>query len=161
MQLSSSKYLKKCLYAEPYKIGKEIDILRKGEKRRSKDYPAVIVGAECQRITKIGRSRSRYALTGSKKDELHPLLVDALGKAGSKILGKKTNLFDVITKKGKKYFFGTCAEDDASDEIIKEYEIKNNPSKFTKLNSISFTTPIRPRTIGKKNWCVVCKTIFS
>lgn len=146
MKFNSSGLLRNKLYLE-------VGAVRNVVKKSNAKFPSMMIGAEYQKIMKIGRS-------GRKGIVLHPLLISELKKAAKHLVGQTVTPPTLINNKsGYVYFFGTCAEDDASNELIRQYESRY--IKFTHLRNIVFTKAIRPRTMGKKSCCVVCKKVFS
>lgn len=151
--------LKRKVLCEADKIRKEVKSKRKGKEIRDKDYPKVIIGAKYNKICFVGRSHS--GTTGSHRKQLPPILNKALERAGDKLLRKPINPIKVEFYKDERYFFGTCAEDDASSKIIDSCgKYCRLVTKIEELKKIDFTTPLRPKTLQKKNYCKVCKQVF-
>lgn len=129
-----------------------------------KDYAAMIIAAKYKNFKEVGRSRSMDSPTGSHREELHPLLEDALKQAGRDLLKREINIFKYVKVGKKRYFFGSCAEDDVAHKIITKYESSSHKYKkpqFKNLNEICFTRAYRPRTLEREECCIVCRTIFS
>lgn len=168
MKLVTEGKLERMLGSEKNVIIKEINAYRTQKKkhkiRYEKDYPAVIIAAQYNKIMKVGRSRSMNAITGNHRNDLHELLKSALMQAGKDLLKSKITISKFEEVEKKRYYFGTCAEDDVADKIIKKYESSSRKRKkrlFKNLNEICFTKARRPRTWEIIPCCDVCQEIFS
>jgi len=104
--------------------------------KRSKLYPAVVVGAEKSKVKSVGLS----GLLNS---------VDMANK-----LNKKLKSLGTLYKKRNGNSLGCCAEVNAANDVLVK-----QPS--LKLAQIVFSTPIRPRTMQKIKICKNCKQTFS
>lgn len=168
MKFVTEGKLQRMLGNEINVIIKEINAYRTQKKKHKilyeEDYPAVITAAKYNQCRKVGRSRSMNALTGNHRNDLHELLKSALIQAGKELLKRKITIFKFEEVGKKRYFFGTCAEDDVADKIIKKYESSSHKYKklqFKNLNEIYFTKARRPRTWEIIPCCDVCQEIFS
>ena len=132
------------------------------------DLPTMAAGCEFVGLTKVGFSGKK----GKKRrsDIIKPfddLLLTAFkpfnrgNKKLPRIVFKKrrkpNNQYETTSE--VKWFVGTCAEDNAANQIL--YGLKGNPNKPTNLRTLTFAHPVRPRTLKRERMCEVCRTFFT
>ena len=140
----------------------------KGLRGNGYDLPTMAAGCEYAGLTKVGFSGKK----GKKRrsDIIKPfddLLFTAFkpfnrgNKKLPRIVFKKrrkpNNQYETTSE--VKWFVGTCAEDNAANQIL--YGLKGNPNKPTNLRTLSFAQPVRPRTLKRERMCEVCRTLFT
>lgn len=59
---------------------------------------------------------------------------------------------------GGKRFVGTCAEDDAANSLMKVF--KDCCNKYIDIDTLYFSLAIVPKTLKRKKYCDVCRSIF-
>ena len=132
------------------------------------DLPTMAAGCEFAGLTKVGFSGKK----GRKRrnDIIKPfdvLLLTAFkpfnrgNKKLPRIVFKKrrkpNNQYETTSE--VKWFVGTCAEDNAANQIL--YGLKGNINKPTDLKALTFAYPVRPRTLKRERMCEVCRTLFT
>lgn len=132
------------------------------------DLPTMAAACEYAGLMKVGFSGKK----GKKRrsDIIKPfdnLLLAALkpfnrcNKKLPRIVFKKrkkpNNQYETTSE--VKWFVGTCAEDNAANQIL--YGLKEDPKKPTDLKTLSFAHPVRPRTFKRERMCEVCRTLFA
>ena len=140
----------------------------KGLRGNGYDLPTMAAGCEYAGLTKVGFSGKK----GKKRrsDIIMPfdnLLLTAFkpfnrgNKKLPRIVFKKrrkpNNQYETTSE--VKWFVGTCAEDNAANQIL--YGLKGNPNKPTNLRTVTFAHPVRPRTLKRERMCEVCRTLFT
>ena len=129
---------------------------KKIEQKKFDFYPAIIVNCKYRNEMHNGRSNAgtkkvKRSYTDTKNfTDCHKRLATELFK-----LKKTCKNFQA----NKKLYFGTCAEDDASNKILVACDNNQTPQP-TKLSDLKFTTAIRPRTREKEKYCTICEKIF-
>ncbi len=103
--------------------------------KRSKNYVAMVVGAEFSRTKSVDKSKLLCS-------------TDMV----SKLKNRLKSLGNLYSKKNGNTI-GCCAEVNAGNDILKKKPNLN-------LNQIRFSTPIRPRTQQKMKMCYNCKQTF-
>lgn len=143
------------------KVISDVRYLRRVEGKNNKDdrdYPAVIVVGEYEGYSTCGRSMGshlqRYAIM---ERFFSTSLCDALICAEKHFLQEESyQLPTAVNRYGINYYFGTCAEDDVANQLLKySRRLRNIP-----LNNIRLTAPVRPRTNQRVDYCCVCDHIF-
>lgn len=142
------------------KVLSDVRYFRIIENRNSRDdfdYPAVIVaGADKRFRIECGRSmRSHLAHYHIRERELNPSLCQLLRMRYISSVGAYAPSLPTIHKvNGTKLYFGSCAEDDVVSKLFPKDVIDFK-------NDIYLSTPVRPRTNERIDYCPVCKSIFS
>ena len=126
------------------------------------DLPTMAAGCEYAGLTKVGFSGKK-----GKKGRNDDLLLTAFkpfnrgNKKLPRIVFKKrrkpNNQYKTTSE--VKWFIGTCAEDNAANQIL--YGLKGDPNKPTDLKTLTFAHPVRPRTLKRERMCEVCRTLFN
>lgn len=114
-------------------------------------FPKVIVNCKFGNCLQNGRSKSGKATINRSFNKLpgcNPFIADRILYLKRLTLKYKYN--------GSILYFGSCAEDDAANNILAN--IKN--IKPSKLSDFSFTSAIRPRTGEERKYCAVCERVF-
>ena len=121
-----------------------ISFAKKIKKSTKKDYPAMVIACmdNSQRFVEKDTSKSHFS--GKLNAQLRNLLLVKLGGD----CGEKSNITNC------KNFIGSCAEVHAVNRLLKKM---NNSCD---INKIIFSTPIRPRTMQKKDYCSNCRLTF-
>lgn len=139
-----------------------------GLRGKGYDLPTMAAGCEYAGLMKVGFSGKKGKRRRS--DIIKPfdgLLLTALkpynrcNKKLPRIVFKKrrkpNSHYETTTE--VKWFVGTCAEDNAANQIL--YRFKRNPNKPTDLKTLTFAHPVRPRTLKRERMCEVCRTLFT
>ncbi len=139
-----------------------------GLRGKGYDLPTMAAGCEYAGLTKVGFSGKK----GKRRrcDILMPfddLLLTAFkpynrgNKKLPRIVFKKrrkpNNQYETTSE--VKWFVGTCAEDNAANQIL--YDLKSDSNKPTDLKALTFAHPVRLRTLKREKMCEVCRTLFT
>ena len=165
--------LQKKLYKEILLKKKELEEYRKkgGDAHTESDLPCMAAGCEYAGVQKCGfSSHSKHI---SRPDIHYPfdtLLHDALMQQAPDVPKLPFVVFSkkripvayangaIKYKRVVKKFVGTCAEDNASNSVLYELPKRQRPES---LKQLTFTHPLRTRTLEREKMCVVCKSIFT
>ena len=164
-----ANYLQTDLYKAVVKLKKDLEAdWSSGLRGNGYDLPTMAAGCECAGLTKVGFSGKK----GNKRrsDIVKPfddLLLTAfkpfnrcnmkLPRIVFKKRRKPNNQYETTSE--VKWFVGTCAEDNAANQIL--YGLKVDPNKPTDLKTLTFAHPVRPRTLKRERMCEVCRTLFT
>jgi hypothetical protein len=118
-------------------------------------YPACIVTCKYNDKLYDGRSKSGTVdIPFSLDKSINKILENKLLEEAKLY---KTELFKATTYQGEKIYVGSCAEDDAANQLLEADS--TIPPTFS-LSQIKFTQAIRPRTKQEWPYCRVCQEIF-
>ena len=123
------------------------------EKKKIAFYPNVIVNCKYRKEMHNGRSNSGTAPIKRSFSNLllcHSQLANAIQSAKLKFFRQSHQ---------QKLYFGSCAEDDAANNILTECSNKKIPLP-PKLSDLKFTPAQRPRTREHVPYCTICEHIF-
>lgn len=125
------------------------------EKAKRRFYPAVIVCCEYHSGCCSGRSLKGLAKTRNiKSGVLHPKLENELQQIA---IRNNLELYQCnVSQNGENVYVGTCAEDDACNQVLNTLKTNLNQS----LSCMSFTPAVRPRTREYIPYCKTCEEIF-
>ncbi len=104
--------------------------------KKQKKYVAMVIGAEYSRTKSVNKSK---LLCSTDMVKILKNKLKTLGELYTKRYGNT---------------IGCCAEVNAGNDILLK-------RPYLKLNQISFSTPIRPRTQQKRKVCKNCKQTFN
>ena len=166
--------LRNKLYQSILQIKKELEDARKEGEKVDLDYdlPRVAAGCEYAGMECCGFSHhSNHIKRPDIRKPFSPLLETALKaqQPGLKKLPsvvfkpKRIRIFNYqngetrFIREVEKYI-GTCAEDNAANNVLYNLAIQQRPSSLKQLN---FMHPIRPRTMKRIRMCGVCQNLFT
>lgn len=161
MPVSTSKTLLKKLKQYAESVCKDVKRLRsnKPEEWSEYDYPRAV--SICCYSQCLRKGRSRYSRIKSYINEItfEPTLYQELKNVCV------TNNLDwrkipqkFYKNNGTEIYVGTCAEDDAANQVLRDAPAYVNYQP--PIKNLNFSVTIRPRTQQKIDFCQTCKTIF-
>jgi len=119
-----------------------------GTRKQRKMYPAVSVGVELASQLALGNHHNQ-----SKATDFHVKIYNALiTQLGS------LNKVETLANNGCTNRVGHCAENYAASKLLKK--LVSTPDFPQRLNELSFTWAVKPRTWDAIDWCANCHTIF-
>lgn len=157
------------LYKEVTKLKQSLEKdWANGLRGKGYDLPTMAAGCEYAGVAKYGFSGSE---TGKKRrnDIIKPLDNLLLAKF-QRYSPRNKKIPRIVFKKHKKpnnkfeytsevkWFVGTCAEDNAANQILYGLNAQKKPID---LKALVFANPVRTRTLKRERMCVVCRDLFT
>lgn len=160
------KNLQTGLYKAVVKLKKDLEAeWAKGVRGEDYDLPKMAAGCEYAGIERFGFSGK---LGKKKRNDIKPFinpLLDALtsycpkGKNPPHIVYKRKRINKNFEYTEVKRYVGTCAEDKAANLIL--WDMMKSPNKPTDLKCLTFSHPVRTRTLKRERMCEVCRNLFT
>ena len=132
------------------------------------DLPTMAAGCEYAGLMKVGFSGKKGK---RRRSDIIKPFDDLLLTAFKPFNRSNKKLPCIVFKKRRKpnnqygntsevkWFVGTCAEDNAANQIL--YGLKGDPNRPTDMKTLTFAHPVRPRTLKRERMCEVCRTLFT